>query len=313
MTSELLPERTRVYQNHHLDSTRWDHYTPRAGDVIISTSMKAGTTWMQRIMSLLVFGRGPLPGTLWDTSPWIDNRFIAPIDQVIERIEAQEHQRYLKAHIPLDALPYYPEVCYICVVRDTRDVFMSMFNHYQGYTDLIYHMLASGDPVGGPMPRCPEDPRELWTPWMTRGSFEWESDGWPFWSHHYHAQSFWKFRHLPNVLLVHFGDMKADLEAEMRRVADFVGIEVADEDWPGLVEDAGFEAMKRDGLTLMGADIGMAFEGGADRFLNKGTNGRWRDVLTESDWELYERAAEGLEPELRGWLENGRLAAVGAK
>ena len=53
------PRRTRVYHSHHLDSERWDHVTLRPGDVVISTSMKAGTTWMQRIMSLLVFGRGP--------------------------------------------------------------------------------------------------------------------------------------------------------------------------------------------------------------------------------------------------------------
>ena len=54
------PNRTRTYRSHHLDSERWDHVTLRHGDVVISTSMKAGTTWMQRIMSLLVFGPGPL-------------------------------------------------------------------------------------------------------------------------------------------------------------------------------------------------------------------------------------------------------------
>ena len=32
------------------------------------------------------------------------------------------------------------------------------------------------------------------------------------------------------------------------------------------------------------------FEGGADRFFHKGTNGRWHDVLTESDLALYEAA-----------------------
>ena len=41
-----------------------DSYRPRAGDVIISTSYKSGTTWMQRIMSLLVFGASPLPEDL---------------------------------------------------------------------------------------------------------------------------------------------------------------------------------------------------------------------------------------------------------
>ena len=45
------------------------------------------------------------------------------------------------------------------------------------------------------------------------------------------------------------------------------------------------------------------FEGGAGRFFYKGTNGRWRNVLTEEDLALYETAAAQLDPELRSWLE----------
>ena len=51
--------------------------------------------------------------------------------------------------------------------------------------------------------------------------------------------------------------------------------------------------------------MGLIFEGGAGRFFHRGTNGRWRDVLTENDGALYEAAAAGLEPELRSWLEAG--------
>ena len=52
--------------------------------------------------------------------------------------------------------------------------------------------------------------------------------------------------------------------------------------------------------------MAMVFEGGSDRFFFKGTNGRWRDVLTSDDLALYEAAASKLDPELRDWLENGR-------
>lgn len=44
------PQRTHVYQNHHLDSTRWNYFAHRPGDIVISTSYKAGTTWMQSII-----------------------------------------------------------------------------------------------------------------------------------------------------------------------------------------------------------------------------------------------------------------------
>ena len=36
--SLLMPEVKHIYQNHHLDSTRWDDYIPRNDDIIIAPS-----------------------------------------------------------------------------------------------------------------------------------------------------------------------------------------------------------------------------------------------------------------------------------
>src|SRR5437588_113712 len=124
MPDASMPRRVRTYRSHRLDSTHWDHFRPRDGDVLISTSYKSGTTWLQRIVSLLVFGSRELPGRLGDLSPWVEMR-LRPIEQVLEQLERQEHPRFVKSHLPLDALPYFPEVRYIWVARDTRDVFMS--------------------------------------------------------------------------------------------------------------------------------------------------------------------------------------------
>ncbi|MGH8902426.1 MAG: sulfotransferase domain-containing protein [Egibacteraceae bacterium] len=303
-----IPRRVRTYRNHHLDSTRWDRFRPRLGDVVISTSPKAGTTWLQRILSLLIFGPGRLPDTLWRLSPWIDSRVAGPIDIMIERTERQDHQRFVKSHLPLDALPYQPQLRYIYVGRDTRDVFVSLWNHYRSHTDFTYEALAAGDPEGGPIPRCPNDPRDLWRAWITRGSFPWETDGWPFWSHHYHAASFWQFRHLPNLLLVHYNDLLADPAGQMRRIAEFVRIDVPAERWPALVDAAGFDTMKRQADRLI-PETFLMLEGGPTRFFHKGTNGRWRQVLNTDDLVFYERAAAALDPDLRRWLEAGSLVA----
>jgi aryl sulfotransferase len=181
---------------------------------------------------------------------------------------------------------------------------MSLWNHYRNYTEVMYAAIAAGDPPGGPLPRCPDDLRWLWTQWLTRSSFPWESDGWPFWSHHYHAAAWWEFRALENVLLVHYNDLQRDLEGEMRRVADHVGIDVAEEAWPALVAAAGFDAMKSDGASLLGPMD--RFAGGPNSFLYKGTNGRWRSALTPADLGLYDAVVSGLDPALRVWLEDGR-------
>ena len=102
--------------------------------------------------------------------------------------------------------------------------------------------------------------------------------------------------------MVHYADLLADLEAQMRRVAAFTQLEVAEDAWPELVAAARFDAMKQDAIRNE-EYIGLIFEGGAGRFFHKGTNGRWRGVLTEEDLALYERSAAQLDPALRSWLE----------
>lgn len=49
------PERTHRYQNSVMNTDRWDAYQPRQDDIIITTSYKAGTTWLQAICAALVF------------------------------------------------------------------------------------------------------------------------------------------------------------------------------------------------------------------------------------------------------------------
>jgi aryl sulfotransferase len=111
-------------------------------------------------------------------------------------------------------------------------------------------------------------------------------------------------RNLENVLLVHYNDLLADLEGEMRRVAEHVGIPVDEERWPALVDAARFQSMKREAADLLGPME--RFAGGSDAFLYKGTNGRWREALTADDRALYDAVAATLDPEVRAWLEGGR-------
>lgn len=137
-----------------------------------------------------------------------------------------------------------------------------------GDVELTYSLLDAAGGAHGPMPRCPATERELWADWMTRSLFDWETDGWPFWSHHHHAASFWPYRDLPNVLMVHYADLLADLEAQMRRVAAFTQLDVAEDAWPELVAAARFDAMKQEAMRNE-EYIGTIFEGGAGRFFHR--------------------------------------------
>ena len=133
----------------------------------------------------------------------------------------------MKTHLPLDGLRYDRRLKYVYVGRDARDVFMSFWNHYGSYTEEAYARFNdTPGRVGAEIPRCPDDIHEVWRNWITRGWFEWETEGYPPWSNLRHAQSWWDYRHLPNILFVHYADLLADFEGETRRVAEFLEIEV---------------------------------------------------------------------------------------
>ncbi len=302
-----LPRVEHTYQNHLMDSTRWDHVQPRSDDVIIATPIKSGTTWMQSIVLHLIF-RDLQPKAINDYSPWVDNR-LSPVEEMAAKVEAQTHRRCLKSHLPLDGLCHVEQVKYIVVGRDPRDVFMSLWNHYSAYTPAMFEaMNETPGRVGPPMPPCPDDIREFWNLWINTGWFDWESEGYPHWSNFRHVQTWWNYKQLSNILLVHFNDLLADLEGEIARIAAYLVIECPPATLTEIAEMVKFQSMKRDAEKLE-PDAHLRFKGGAKTFINKGTNGRWRSVLTASDLEMYDAAvARELTPDCHRWLEQGRLA-----
>lgn len=305
------PSVTREYRNHHLDSTRWAGYQPRDGDIVVTTSYKAGTTFTQCILASLLCGEVESLAKVEDEiSPWIDCRPVsASLEEIYAMIEAQTHQRFLKSHLALDGLPYFDNVHYLVVARDPRDVFMSFANHYGNYTEFAYQRFNDEERPGEPLPQALEDIHELWRNWISRGWFEWESEGYPFWGNLHHTQSYWDYRHLPNLHFLHYADMLADLPGTVRRIAGWIGHGVSDDDVARVAEEVNFANMKKKAIRedeSVSEDEPQVFAGGNAAFINKGTNGRWRDVLTESDLALYAAArSRVLSPDCADWLERG--------
>lgn len=85
------------YTSAEEDSARWLDFPFRDGDVVISTRSKSGTTWMQQICLSLALGSPELPDALSRLSPWLD-WLVEPYDDVLARLERQDHRRVLKTH-----------------------------------------------------------------------------------------------------------------------------------------------------------------------------------------------------------------------
>lgn len=307
----LVRPALREYRSWVHDSRRWQHYRPREGDVVVCTYPKCGTTWMQRIVNLLIF-RSPEPRPVSKLSPWYEMRVFAPVEALNETLEAQTHRRTVKTHLPLDGLPIFDEVRYIHVARDGRDTCLSFHHHLRSLTaDTLVRFDKAGleDPgIGRPFPPVPADPADYFHLWLTRSELDGFNDGYQNLPFLQFQATCWAERDRPNLLMVHYADLKRDLAGEMRRVADFLGIDIDEDLWPSLVEAASFETMKRQGDDLMPM-FNAVFEGGSRSFFHHGQNERWRGVFRDADLALYEaKVRDTLPPDCALWLEHGRLA-----
>ena len=304
---ELVRPPAKERRSWTTDSRRWAHYKPRPDDIIIATSAKCGTTWMQQIVSLLVF-QSPEARDIQTESPWIDMR-VRPIEETTQRIEAQTHRRFLKSHLEFDALPIYDEVHYIHVARDGRDAFMSWYNHSRHYSQISIDMQSAAgladETIGRPLPLPGDSIREFFQSWMTDGPEARLANDFPAQRYFDIEKSYWADRTRLNLLMAHYSDLLVNRDREMRRIAKFLDIDVPEAVWPGLIAAAGFGFMRDHGATLL-PRAAVAWDKGAERFLNEGSNGRWRDVLTPADIMLYEeRVHRDLSPNLARWLEHG--------
>ena len=81
-----------------------------------------------------------------------------------------------------------------------------------------------------------------------------------------------------DVIFLHYDDLKADLEGQMRQLAARLGIHVDEHRWPHLVQAATFESMRsRADTTVPGGGVEHWVDPAA--FFSRGTSGQWRDLL----------------------------------
>jgi hypothetical protein len=298
------------YRNLVFDSERWDGFPFRPDDILISTPPKCGTTWTQMMCALLIFQTTTFDQPLDLLSPWVD-MLTRDRDSVMAELEAQTHRRFIKSHTPLDGLPFDERVTYICVSRDPRDVALSWDNHMANMDimkllaareaavglDDVADLLAQGPPV---RPEAEIDRFWAWideeSPAIGTASLEGTL---------HHLQTFWEVRDEPNVVLLRYEDMQADLEGQMRGLGERLGIDVAPERWPELVEAATFERM-RDRADDVAPEVRESLWHDNRQFFHRGTCEQWRALLDDDGVARYERRLSELaDPELVAWIHGG--------
>jgi hypothetical protein len=301
----------RRYVGFFADSSRWQRFPLRKGDVVITTPSKAGTTWMQHVVGMLLLGRTDLGAPISTLSPWLD-LLTRPEAEVFDLLASQTHRRFIKTHTPLDGLPGRDDVTFIAVIRHPLDIALSDRDH-RANTDRArsrsLRLAATGSipPTTPGRSEEPEDPAAFLA-WFIDNDLEPVGSG-PYGLGDYCQQvrTYWDARDRPNVHLFHYSDLWADRAGEMRRVAEALDVSVPQDRWPDLVDEASLDSMRRHAvLRAPEADLGMWHDPAL--FFRQGGTRDWRRLLGPDGVIHFDERLQALAGDAAEWILGGRAA-----
>ena len=299
------PRKTRELHNHHFDSTIWNDFAFRDDDIVIVDLRQVGhdlDAADRRPAALRRARRTSTSRRCRRGSTCACRRRTVKLPLV----EAQTHRRFLKTHLPVDALVFSPKAKYLYIGRDGRDVVWSML---QPPRQRERRLVRGAERHA--RPRRPADRAAAGRQSRSTSATGWRATAIRSGRSGRTSARWWAIRDLPNVLLLHFDDAEARPAgrdpAHRRRSSRSRSTRTR---WPAILEHCSLRL--HEGATRPRACRWAARSGTAARetFIHKGVNGRWRDVLSAEDCAaLRAVASRELGPECARWLAEGARAA----
>ena len=172
----------------------------RATDIVISPFAKCGTTWLQQIVHGLRT-RGDMDfDDISRVVPWIELGTDVGLDLTAKQVA---EPRAFKSHLGWGQVPKGGR--YVVSLRDPGDAAVSMYRFMEGWF---------------------LEPGAVSIDEFIRRQYIESDAGSNYWAH---LLSWWPRRDDHEVLLLAYEEMKADLPATVRRVAEFIGIPLDEE------------------------------------------------------------------------------------
>jgi hypothetical protein len=227
----------------------------------------------QVVYEALMRGNGDIVGserTMYALSPWIESSRSVSIEDA-PLIGEERPSRIIKTHFPARLCPYSRDARYIYVARHPASCFASCID-----------FIATN--IGTTPPPLPETEA-----WFMAPDRMW----WGTWTDH--VRGWWeRSRAESNVLFVHFEEMRKDLPAVVRKVADFLGMKpLADDELARVVEKSGFKYMQQHKHAFE-MNPPHLLQTDAELFV-RGTADRHKDVPAEVRQRIMAWSAAGLE------------------
>ncbi len=261
------------------------HFVPRPTDVLITTAPKAGTTWMQQILHQLRTQGDVSFESIFDEVPWLEApRTGVTWQDQLAQYESLPNPRIFKTHCTYAQTPGTEVARLILTVRDPRDCCVSFFHHMNG---LNLELLP-----GAPASMHFDDMQQCVDRFLSFGAW------------YRNVASWWPHRADPNVLLLRYQDISADLAAAIDRIVAFLGWQLTPEGRACTIEHASFAWMKAnsDKFTRQSKGAPSVFKDGA--FIRQGkVGGHKAELSREQAAALVARAHADLPPECIEFLE----------
>ncbi|XP_063773966.1 sulfotransferase 6B1-like [Pseudophryne corroboree] len=217
----------------------------REDDVLIVTYPKCGTNWTVQILHEMLLA-------VHKKEPTVD-RGVLEFGKAerYEHLKQQPSPRLLASHLTFDSIPksFHEKTKILVILRNPKDTAVSYYHFtncnpvlptYSSW-DLFFQDFISGNVIYG--------------------------------SYFDYVLGLEKHIADENVLILTFEDMKMDFPAEIRKIADFYGLSMTDEQVEYVQNKTSFKSMKENSGNTHGK-IGGAF-------FRKGEIGDWKSLFTE--------------------------------
>ncbi|XP_075059702.1 sulfotransferase 6B1-like isoform X1 [Mixophyes fleayi] len=217
----------------------------REDDVLIVTYPKCGTNWSLQILQEMLFG-------LHNKEPTINQAMLEfGKPEICEYLKKQPSPRVFCSHLTYDNIPksLLEKTKILLILRNPKDTAVSYYHFtnsnpllptYSSW-DLFFKDFISGNIIYG--------------------------------SYFDHVLGLEKHIDDGNILVLTFEDMKMDLAAEIRKISDFYGLSLTDEQIQQVENKSTFKSMKEKSSGTHGK-LG-------NFFFRKGEIGDWKNLFTE--------------------------------
>ncbi|XP_075992914.1 luciferin sulfotransferase-like [Anticarsia gemmatalis] len=303
----LGPSGTIVTAAYMKDAANIYNMPLRPTDVFVASYQRSGTTWTQELVWLLANDLDYTTAAnvpLVHRYPFIDIFMSIDTEQVDEIVKCicdssmnaekirqyvnimgqpvtgmvaampASKPRFIKTHVPMSLLnPKLLDTAkMVYVARDPRDVAVSCFHHAK-----LFKLM-----------QFPGGFKEFWNLF--------HRDLYLFCPIFAHVKEAWEQRNNPNMLFLFYEELSKDLPASIRRVADFLGKSLNQEQMDRLCDHLSIESFKKNKSINFEEMKELGLLAKDESFIRKGKAGGWRDYFDE---EMTQQAEQWIADNLR--------------